>query len=585
MEDMLTPTTRGAIDEALRAPTLVAAFQTIAPAFADAVALRTHPDGEVVTWSGYARRVEATARGLAALGVGSGDPVAILVRNRPLFHIIDAAALHLGAIPFSLYHTEPVEKLSALVADAGARVLISEEHFGDHVRAVDAITPVLTHLITDPERQLEGVDNPGFDFDAAWRAVTPEHVATLVHTSGTTGASKAVQIPHRAIMSGAAGSEALAPTTPGQTTVSFLPNAHISDRFICHYSTMVLGGTITCVPDHEDLWDAIVATRPTRFHGVPRTFEKLAERAKALVASDPALAAAADTGLAAVRAEQSGEPVADPAAARESDATLLRVREHLGLDQVEWLSVAAAPSSYAMLEYHHALGLPLAELWGMTEFMMAIMNPPARIKLGTVGIPLPGVEARIAEDGELLLRGPNACAGYRNDPVKTADMLDADGWVHSGDLAAADEDGYLRIVGRKKEQMINSSGKNMTPAKIEAAILESSPLLGWVVAIGDRRRFVSALIVLDEAALAAFAAERGLTGTIEELVAAPEVTAKVERAVAAGNEGLSRVERVREWTVLPTHWHPGGEEITNTHKLRRRIIDDKYAALIEEHYR
>jgi long-subunit acyl-CoA synthetase (AMP-forming) len=213
------------------------------------------------------------------------------------------------------------------------------------------------------------------------------------------------------------------------------------------------------------------------------------------------------------------------------------------------------------------------------------MNPPSRIKLGTVGVPLPQVEARVAEDGELLLRGPNACAGYRNDPQKTAEMLDAEGWVHSGDLAAADEDGYLRIVGRKKEQMINSSGKNMTPAKIESAILAASPLLAWVVAIGDRRRFVSALVVLDDAALTTFATERSLTGSVEALAADPAVIAEVERAVAAGNEHLSRVERVRAWTVLPTHWHPGSDEITNTHKLRRRVIDEKYALVIEEHYR
>ena len=176
---------------------------------------------------------------------------------------------------------------------------------------------------------------------------------------------------------------------------------------------------------------------------------------------------------------------------REAEA-LAPVREQLGLDQVEWLSVAAAPSAYATLEFHHALGLNLAELWGMSEFMMAIMNPPDRVKLGTVGLPLPAVEARLADDGELLLRGPHACAGYRNDPEKTAAMLDADGWVHSGDLAAVDEDGYFRIVGRKKEVMINSSGKNLFPAKIEAAVKQSSPLVGHVAVIADRRRYVSA---------------------------------------------------------------------------------------------
>jgi long-chain acyl-CoA synthetase len=215
---------------------------------------------------------------------------------------------------------------------------------------------------------------------------------------------------------------------------------------------------------------------------------------------------------------------------------------------------------------------------------MAIMNPVDRVKLGTVGVPLPSVEARLADDGELLLRGPHACAGYRNDPEKTAAMLDADGWAHSGDLASVDEDGYFRIVGRKKEQMINSSGKNLFPAKIEAAIAESSPLIGYIASIGDRRRFVTALIALDGGGLRAFAANQGLEGTHAELAATPEVQAEIARAVAAGNEKLARVEQVRGWRVLDAEWHPGGEEVTNTMKLRRSAIDEKYAAEIDALY-
>jgi long-chain acyl-CoA synthetase len=260
------------------------------------------------------------------------------------------------------------------------------------------------------------------------------------------------------------------------------------------------------------------------------------------------------------------------------------VREHLGLDRAEWLTVAAAPSSYAVLEFHHAIGLNLAELWGMSEFMMAIMNPVDRVKLGTVGIPLASVEARLLEDGELVLRGAHACAGYRNDPEKTAAMLDADGWAHSGDLASVDEDGYYKIIGRKKEQMINSSGKNLFPAKIEAAIMDASPLLGHVASIGDRRRYVGALIVLDQEQLRVFAAQRGLAASPAELAQAPEVLAEVERAVAEGNEKLARVEQVRTWKVLPVEWQPGGEEVTNTMKLRRKAIDEKYAAEIESLY-
>jgi long-subunit acyl-CoA synthetase (AMP-forming) len=528
--------------------TLCQAFQRTAAANAGRIALREAGTAEGVTWDEYARRVQAIATGLHAVGVRPGDAVAILIRNRPAFNLADTAALHLGATPFSLYATEPQEQMVALMRDSGARVLITEEHFAERAAAV------AERAVTVEE--LEALEADEFDFEAAWRAVTPESIACLIYTSGTTGAPKAVQLPQRAIMASLAGVDALAPHGPEHRGVSFLPNAHITDRFICHYSTIWLGGTLTCVPDHERLWDTLRGVRPTRFHGVPRTFEKLADSARALIATDPELNAAFDASLAAFRA------------GRRDAETLAPVREHLGLDQVEWLSVAAAPSAYATLEFHHAIGLNLAELWGMSEFMMAIMNPPGRVKLGTVGLPLPAVEARLADDGELLLRGPHACAGYRNDPEKTAAMLDADGWVHSGDLAAVDEDGYFRIVGRKKEVMINSSGKNLFPAKIEAAVKQSSPLVGHVAVIADRRRYVSALIVPDPEQLAAFA----------------QPAAEIERAVAEANERLSRVEHIRAFRILDEEWIPGGPVLTNTMKLRRASIAERYAELIEEMY-
>jgi long-chain acyl-CoA synthetase len=515
----------------MTADTLCAAFQRTAATQAG-TALRDAESGEVVTWAQYAQRVRAVAGGLHALGVRPGERVALLLRNTPAFHICDTALLHLGATPFSLYPTEPRERMQALMADSGARVLITEEAFRDRA-------PAAEHVITDIAAL-----SADFDFEAAWRAVTPEHVATLVYTSGTTGEPKAVQIPHRAILHGLSGSLALAPAREPHRTVSFLPNAHISDRFMGHYYPMVLGGTTTCVPDHERLWDTLRDVRPTRFHGVPRTFEKLAEQARGQIAADPALTAALERGLARVRA--GGGPGADPA--------LAPVRERLGLDRCEWLSVAAAPSAYAVLEFHHAIGLDLAELWGMSEFMMALMNPPGRVKLGTVGVALPAVEARLAGDGELLLRGPHA--------------LDAENWVHSGDLAAVDADGYFTIVGRKKEMMINSSGKNLFPGKIEAAVKEACPLIGHVAVIADRRRFVSALIVLDP----------------ERAPAHPDAEAEVARGIAAANERLSRVERIRAWRVLDADWQPGGVELTNTMKLRRAAIEQRYADLIEELY-
>lgn len=582
--------------EALSQATLPAAFQIVARRNPDAVALETYGGDERVTWRQFAARVEAVAGGLHSLGVGRDQTVAILLRNIPTFNIVDASALHLGAVPFSLYATEPDQQMIALVADSGAEVIVTESCFLDKVRAMAAACDRPHHVVvdggtTDPARrelslaELEARPPGDFDFDATWRALDEEAIATLVYTSGTTGAPKGVQISHRAVMNSLRGVDHHVATEPHRG-VSFLPAAHITDRFICHYSTLGLGGRLVCVPDHEDLWDAIAATRPTRFFGVPRTCEKLAERARALIDADPALREALAVGYERVRTEQGGAGLTPDraAAAAAADEALAPVRAHLGLDQVQWFAVAAAPTAYEVLEFHHATGLRLAELWGMTECMMSTMNPPSRIKLGTVGIPLPTVEVRIAEDGEMLLRGGHTCSGYRGDPEKSAEMLDAEGWVHSGDLASVDDDGYLRIVGRKKEQMINSSGKNLFPVKIESAVLQSSSLIAHVAAIGDRRRFVTALVVLDPVELSALAARTGLSGGRSELLEAEPVRAEVERAIAAGNARLSRVERIRGWTILDAEWLPGGEEVTNTLKLRRARIGEKYAEQIEALY-
>jgi long-subunit acyl-CoA synthetase (AMP-forming) len=585
MPPTLDAQAREAIDAALAEDTLCGALQVTVRAGGSRPALRTYGADDVVTWDEYGRRVEGVAGGLHALGVSNGDTVALLMRNRPEFNIADAAVLHVGAVPFSIYATEPIEQMLALIHDSGAEVLITEPEFGERGRALMARTGQLRHVVASLD-ELQAQKAPGFDFEASWRAVTGDAIATLVYTSGTTGVPKAVQIPHRAVVHSLRGVDVHAPVRAEHRGLSFLPAAHITDRFICHYTTMALGGSLTSVPDPDRLWEAIAHVRPTRFFGVPRTYEKLADRARAIIDGDPDLQAALQAGLARVRAEQSGTLLDNDARERaaEADEKLRTVREQLGLDRAEWLAVAAAPTSYAVLEFHHAIGLNVAELWGMSEFMMAIMNPVDRVKLGTVGIPLPSVEARIAEDGELLLRGAHACAGYRNDPEKTAAMLHADGWAQSGDLASVDEDGYIRIVGRKKEQMINSSGKNLFPAKIEAAINEASPLIGHVAAIGDRRRYVTALIVVDPAALRAFAERSGLHGDDAELIASAEVQAEVERAVAEGNAKLSRVEQVRAWKVLDADWQPGGDEVTNTMKLRRKSIDEKYAAEIEALY-
>ena len=592
------PGTREATEAALAAATLCEAFQITARRDPEATALESYGGAERVTWARYEQRVRALTAGLCALGARPRDTIAILLRNRPVFNIVDTAVLHTGAVPFSLYHTEPVEQMIALIENSGAQIIVTEPMFLDGVRAVAAACPQVRHVVVDDAGTGAGADREislaeverdapaDFDFESSRRAVDTEAIATLVYTSGTTGEPKAVQISHRAIMHSVRGVDHFVVTEPHRG-VSFLPAAHITDRFICHYSLIALGGTLTCVPNPDDLWDAIRQTRPTRFFGVPRTCEKLAERARSLIDSDPALAEALALGYERTRAQQGRTPPLSSERARavaDADAALAPVRAELGLDEARWFAVAAAPSSYETLEFHHALGLNLAELWGQTECMMSTMNPPSRVRLGTVGVALPAVEVAIADDGELLLRGGHACSGYRNDPRQTAQMLDRDGWVHSGDLASIDAEGYVTIIGRKKEQMINSSGKNLSPVKIESAVSQASQLIAHVATIADRRRWVTALIVLAPDELAAFAGRHGLIGERAQLLAAPEVVAEVGRAVAVANQRLARVEQLRGWTILDAEWAPGGEELTNTLKLRRARIDERYSAQIEAMY-
>jgi long-chain acyl-CoA synthetase len=585
------PDLRDAAAAALESTSLCEAFQVTAAANGDRVALRS-PDGAVsITWSEYAARIRSIAAGLVSVGVGESDAVALLLNNRPEFHLVDTAAIHLGATPFSVYHTNPPEQIAPLLENSGARVLVTEPAYLERARIAQGLFPQLEHIVVlegdGPELTLDALETMGsqdFDFDHAWRRVGADHVATLVYTSGTTGNPKGVEHTHGGLLFGLNCLQRLAPVSPEGRVVSYLPMAHIAERYISHYSSLAFGYSITACADPKQLAAAIVGTRPTRFFGVPRIYEKLGAAASAAIEAEGSGASreALDAGLTRVRAEQSGET--PPALSDEHDARLRSVREQLGLDQVEWAGVAAAPSPYAVLEFFHAIGVRVAELWGMSECVLSTSNPPDRIKLGTVGIAIPGVEISLADDGEILVRGPNVTKRYRNDPERTAEAIDADGWLHSGDIAVADEEGYLKIVDRKKEIMINSAGKNMSPTHIECVITEESPLIGQVVAIGDARNYVTALIVLDEEAVSRAVAEHELPDDPGELSDTEHVQNAVAAAVKRGNERLARVEQIKSYTVLPGFWAPGGDELTPTMKLKRKAIAAKYADAIEALY-
>jgi long-chain acyl-CoA synthetase len=581
--------------------TLCAAFQRTASADPDAVALRTPPtDGSRITWRDYARRVGRIAAGLAALGVARGDTVALMLTNRPEFHLVDTAAIHLGATPFSIYNTNPPKQIEYQLTHAGTRVVVCEQQFLPQIRA--AATPI-EHIVcvdgpvdtTIGLDELEAAGQPDFDFDATWREVQPSDVLTLIYTSGTTGPPKGVELTHANLLAEIRGCEEIFDIRRGDRITSYLPSAHIADRLSCHYLQMTHGTQITCVADTRGIAAALPDARPTIWVAVPRIWEKLklAIDTRIRTGTDDAIRTRAlnaiDTGLRKVRTEQAGQHVPQDLAAEYSTAdrqVLGPLRAELGLDQTRWAMSGAAALAPEILEFFLALGIPVCEIWGMSETVgAATVNPPGNIKIGSVGVPLPGVQLRIADDGEALLRGPIVMRGYRNDPQRTTEAFDDDGWLHTGDIVTQNDDGYVTIVDRKKELIINAAGKNMSPTNIENTLKAACPALGTVVVIGDRRPYNVAIMVLDEDVSTAIAHRHHIAdASPADLAAHPVITQLVQADVEAANAKLSRVEQIKRFRILPDTWQPGGDELTATMKLRRKNIAVKYATTIDSLY-
>ena len=587
--------------KAVDAPTLNEALRRTAANHADVVALRTPDDSVSLTWSELLGRVDALAGGLAKLGVGRGDAVAIMLTNRPEFHIADLAAVTLGATPFSVYTTYPAEEIEYLVRDSGARVAIVEQAFLEAVLKARESLPGLEHVIViDGEAsdgtlslsQVEGSD-PHFDAASVPGAQAGD-VLTLIYTSGTTGPPKGVQLSHRNIMFAAKVTEEIINLEPGSRVLSWLPAAHIAERMAHHYLPVVFAGTVTCVPNPREVLSYLPQVHPTWFFAVPRIWEKLKAGLEAMLAGQPEdqrrpIEEALEASIERVRLRQAGETVPAELEARWAQADqqyFSNIRAMLGLDQVQSVNVGAAPTPVEVLEFFHALGIELAELWGMSETCGAgTCNRPGAVKIGTVGPPAPGCEIKIADDGEVLVRAEFVMMGYRNQPDKTAEAIDEDGWLHTGDIGELDEEGFLRIVDRKKEIIINAAGKNMSPANIEAAVKTASPLIGQAVAIGDRRPYNTALIVLDADFAPQWAKAQGIdAASLEDLAEEPQVIEAVQHGIDEANTHLARVEQIKKFTIVEGDWLPGGDELTPTMKLKRKPIAEKYEQAIEAMY-
>ena len=609
---------RATIDAAVAGKTIPALFHDLAMQRPDAPALRWRtPGGEwaTLTWGEYHQRVRDAALGLHTLGFGRGQFGLIMARNRAEHLIADLAIVCAGGAAVSLYNTLAPEQVAYIANHCEATVAFVED--GAFLAKFLAIRDQLPHLrhivLIDGDPQAAGAPDDGWvvawdallasghdaaaadptAFGVSWRQVRPDDLVALIYTSGTTGDPKGVTYTHTNVMWELESTDRIFTLGTGEQRVSYLPLAHIAERIISDWGAMYYASETYFVPDPAQLLPALLAARPTFFVGVPRVWEKFQTGIQLGIAAeaDPQRRALAEQAIAVgrqvVALEQQGEPVPpELAAQREALAPVTAaLRAKIGLDRCQFAVTSTAPTPLDVLYFFAAIGLPIVEVWGMSELTGAVTgNPTERIKLGSVGVAYPGVEVKLAEDDEILVRGGIVMSGYYRDPARTTEVLDGDGWMHTGDVGTVDDEGYFRVVDRKKELIITSGGKNISPANIEA-LLKHHPLIGQAFACGDGRNYITALLVLDAETLPVWARAHGIEpAPTAELAANPAVVAEVVRAVHEANTHLSRAEQVKRVTILPAEWTAESEELTPTLKLRRRVILRKYAAAIDGMY-
>jgi long-chain acyl-CoA synthetase len=593
--------------KALESNSVAEMFQFTAARVPDRTAVRTQDGSTEINWGDYNARVKNAAAGLASLGLKKGDTIALMMINRPEFHIADAAAMHLGATPFSIYNTYTADQIAFLVEDAAPKIAVTEPQFLERVQEVQKRDNALEHIIVvegdSPEGgmtldELEQAGAGDFDFEGAWKAVEPDDILTLIYTSGTTGNPKGVQITHRNIIETVRSYAQIVDFPDGGKIVSYLPMAHVAERNVSHYLPMAFGFEVTSVANPRDVMQVMAQVHPTWFFAVPRIWEKLKSGLEAMLdkledeEQKTKLKDALALSLKRVDLIQAGKqvpPEIEDAWKKADDEIFANFRVMLGLDQLEACNVGAAPTPPEVIKFFHAIGVPLAELWGMSETTGAgTTNPPEKIRIGTVGPPAPGIEIKLAdEDNEILIKGPIVMAGYRNNPEKTKETMTDDGWLMTGDIGEFDEEGYLKIVDRKKELIINAAGKNMSPANIESHLKSAGPLIGQAIAIGDSRPYNVALVTLDPDNLPGFLKEAGIEGDasdLESLAGDEKVLEAVQGEVDKANEQMARVEQIKKFRILPAEWEPGGDELTPTMKLKRKPIAEKYKDEIEGLY-
>jgi long-subunit acyl-CoA synthetase (AMP-forming) len=566
-----------------------------------AMARKRRASWETTTWREYRNAVRQAARALVATGVEPGHGLVILSGNRPEWFVANLAAMAVGARPAGIYTNSTPEQCRYVAEHAEAAVAVVEDHAalerlqGAGGRPTGLKTIVLLEgpaepgVLTWAEFLARGSAAEDAEVDCRTAGAGPDDVATLIYTSGTTGTSKGVMLTHGNLAFIARKAQEILPIVATDRLISYLPLSHVAEQVVSHLLSIATGACVHFVESLDRLPENLREVRPHLFLGVPRVWEKIQAGIQAAGAQASPLrrriaAWARGVGLAGGYADQEGRP--RPWTYRLADRLVFsKVRERLGFEEARMLVVSAAPIAKETLDFFQSLALPIMEVYGMSECTgPTTMSLPGRYRLGRAGIAIPGTELKVAEDGEILMRGPHVFKGYYRNDDASRDTLDAEGWIHSGDVGEIDADGFLRVTDRKKELLITSGGKNIAPQYLEGR-LKQIPAISQAVAIGDRRPYVVALLTLDPARVAAEAEKAGSPArTAEEAARCPVFRAHVEQQVETVNANLARYETIKRFALLPRELTVDSGELTPTLKLKRRVILENHRQAIEALY-
>lgn len=600
--------------QSIPARTVMQVFDEAAKLWPSLPALKQKRSGawQELTWGDYHKKVQAIAKAFIALGLEPGQGVAIIGYNSPEWFVADVAAIYAGGVPAGIYTTSSAEQCQYITdhCDAAIAVVENAEHLAKFVAVREQLPKVKAIVVIDGAgadagkgihafESLYAMARDGFggrsaaDLEAELAkrvaAQKPDDMATLIYTSGTTGQPKAVIMSHDNLTWTSKVVIDIVNVKAGECILSYLPLSHIAEQAISVHAPMQAGATVWFAESIDKLPDNLREVRPHLFLGVPRVWEKIEAKIKAAGATTKGLKKKIATwarkkGLEGRMAEQGGKPLGFGYKIADK-LVFSKVRERLGLDRCRYQITSAAPIGRATLDFFLSLGLPLYEVYGMSECTgPATVSVPDRYRTGKAGFCLPGAEVKIASDGEVCMRGRHVFKGYLKNKEATADTIDAEGWLHSGDIGKIDAEGFLQITDRKKDLLITAGGENVAPQVLEG-MLKGINVVSQAVVIGDRMKYLTALVTLDPERLPTDLAACGSTAkSVREAAICPTFNAYLMNEINRINERLARVQTIKKVTVLPLDLSIEGGELTPTMKVKRKVVNEKYQAQIAAMY-